>query len=456
MATRLLVRCLLPRHPWPCCLPGRLVRLHSFPFSTTTEAVATADEANARRRHAVEVHVHRAHSRLQERPSSPDVGRQSSRSTHGVLSVEQQRLMTALRRSADALDWKGALCVLDSVPKDPDPTWLLILHSVLSVCCRAMRYDEACDIFYNRLPRHETHAFNMMINLCGRLQRHSEAQDFLKQMDASGVKRDAATYSSVLNQLAVASDWSQALQTLGELKSNAELSTIACWDAVYISAMSACARAAKPAPTRALFEELCTKQAPSAKHYNTMIVSCGADVAAAQAVLREMRAAGITPRIEEWTALMGHSCDFEETKRLYIEARAELPCDSGLEELWAKMLRCAVIAKDLANVKWTLSEMRKAGVDPNSEQALANPSLKRALVRAWVHIANAKREGASVAVQSGNKQRQELQEQQCKAPLPAGWSSATDPATGYDYYWQDRDPTGSTTWCKPSVPSMDM
>ena len=66
--------------------------------------------------------------------------------------------------------------------------------------------------------------------------------------------------------------------------------------------MSACARSRQPTITRALREQLCEKEAPSANHYNALLVSCGVDAEAAAKVLQEIRDTGITPRISDWKA----------------------------------------------------------------------------------------------------------------------------------------------------------
>merc|ERR1719464_202947 len=237
----------------------------------------------------------------------------------------------------------------------------------------------------------------MMINLCGRLQRHDEAQELLRRMDADGVERNGITYNVALNQLAVASAWAAALETLGELKGREELSASTVWSGTYLSTMSACARAQQPVATRALFEELRARQAPTANHWNAVLLSHGTDTAAAKRTFDEMRAAGITPRISDWKVLMRSHRDLEDVKRVYLAAVKELPEGTALEELWATVLRCALDVKDLHCVRWVYQQMREKGVEPNSKQAMATPALRRALNWARDQFVSAKAAAVSAS-----------------------------------------------------------
>merc|ERR1711964_411606 len=40
-----------------------------------------------------------------------------------------------------------------------------------------------------------------------------------------------------------------------------------------------------------------------------------------------------------------------------------------------------------------------------------------------------------------------------KGVLPLGWNFDEDPASGKTYYWQDSNPSGTTTWKRPSPPA---
>jgi len=409
--------------------------------------------AKVRLRSSLEDRLHRVRHRTRDDHESlrRSEGFQKVRDArlHQVIPEEQRKILRALRQSTLALDWQGALSVLPSIPESPGPEWVPVYRSILNVCCKALRLDEAKQLFWEKLPQRDVMSYNMMLGLVGRLRLQAEAETLLKQMDADRVDKNGVTYVVTLQMCQEASHWEAAIASLNELKGKPELDASTSWPGAYLATMSACGRSGKKAETRMLFEELRARGEGYVEgyHWNALIVACYSDSVAARRVFDEMRSSGFTPRIADWKALLGTYRDVAEQRRVYAEAVAALPEGTPLDELWAMLLRTAVGAGDAHGARWAMERMRESGVDPASESA--TPSLRRALswaehllARVWRREAEQRRAARSA--------RRPLP---AEAPLPAGWSSAVDPTSGHRYFWRDADPAGTTTWTRPPAPA---
>lgn len=373
------------------------------------------------------------------------LGRDKARDTRlfSPIGDVQRELLRGLRRNLEALDWEGALSVLEQIPQQPGIEWAPVYRSILHVCCKAMQYEEAHRV-WNQLPSRDVMSYNMMLGLYSRTQRWNELDDLLEQMDLNRVDKTAVTHSVVMNACSEAHRWEQAISILNDIKCTPEFEQTINWEIVYLSAMTACARAREQANVRTLFNELKARGAELQNHhYNALIVAAGSDGVAARAVFDEMRSAGLVPRLTDWRALLGCSrASFADLRGLYEEFRADMP-DSPLEEVWAVLLRCAYSLEDVEAARWVLAEMRANGVDPNSEQAAATPSLRRALRGTWLRLSKARDQ------EDDTNASRPIPSTSSMPPLPAGWSLAVDPGTGLQYYWRNDDPARTTTWERP-------
>ncbi|CAE8711458.1 unnamed protein product [Polarella glacialis] len=297
----------------------------------------------------------------------------------------------------------------------------------------------------------ERHALGM----CSRLQRFEEVDSLIKQMDSEGIERTGVTYAKLMSSCAESQRWSEALTLLTELKSKDELDASTNWDVVYLMSMTACARAGKTDEVRTLLAEMASagKGTVHNSHYNALIVSCGSDGAAALEVFQEMKAAGLTPRAPDWRVLLTCNRDSKEQQRIYAMMRQELPT-APLEEAWAVLLRTALNTEDFDAADWIFEEMRTSGVGPESDRAMATPSLKRAL--RWHGIKLAQATAKAAWQQSNATSASALSSLPGGAPavssaLPTGWASAVDPGTGREYYWRSDSPATTTTWERPLI-----
>lgn len=406
----------------------------------------------------------RAEDRL-HRVRSPDAAMQVNPSNAMKLKMsrpqepldeEQRALLNSIKRSTDSLDWEAALGTLSQLPESAGTQWMPIYRAILNCVCKALRYNEAHHVWM-RLPARDVMSYNSMLGLCSRLQRFDEVDSLLKQMESEGIERTGVTYCQVISSCAESQRWGEALELLGELKSKPLLDASTNWEVAYLMSMTACARAGQTEQVRSLIQELKAggKGNVHNSHYNAMIVSCGSDGPQSQAVFQEMKDAGLYPRAPDWRALLTCNRDPKEQQRLYGLMRQEMP-QAPLEEAWAVLMRNAVTSDDMNAAEWVLQEMRSHGCEPNSDRAMATPSLRRAL---RFHGNKQQQAEARAAWQSSPLFGPGSTTQGAEglptappspAPLPSGWDSAVDPNTGRSYYWRIENPAGSTTWERPS------
>merc|ERR1711957_130001 len=140
-----------------------------------------------------------------------------------------------------AREWQEALEILRLIPEQPDESWMPVYRGILHVCCRSYRYEEAKSV-WSRLPRRDVMSFNMLMSLCGRLQRVDEVHALLSQMEAEGVDPSGVTYTTQLNAWAQSSSWEQAISTMEGLKAaQPALEPTTNFSAAYLSLLTAVA-----------------------------------------------------------------------------------------------------------------------------------------------------------------------------------------------------------------------
>ena len=90
-----------------------------------------------------------------------------------------------------------------------------------------------------------------------------------------------------------------------------------------------------------------------------------------------------------------------------------------------------------------LEEMKSQGCEVDSDQALAVPSLRRAIrdLQEWQMSQKLSKPAAAPAAAAAPSD---------DAGLPDGWQSTLDPSSGQRYYWNVGDPAGTTTWERPT------
>lgn len=357
---------------------------------------------------------------------------------------EQRRLMSVLREHTEALNWQGALELWNTeIPKDAGEEWHVLSRAVLNCLCKAMRYDEAKEVFHSMANR-DTVAYNQMLLMLARLRRFMEFDQLLSRMDKEGVARSSVTYCNIMTKCKENRDWQEAVRTLEEFKARASNDDEAAnWSFVYLAAMSACAKGRQPDQVEKLMREL-QEMDPGAvlpNHWNSWIVSCAPDGERANRVMQEMRDAGFTPSPVDFRSLMVCHRNFEEQRRIYETMRKEHPT-AKLPEAWAVLLRNAVLNGEPHAVDWLRQEMQDHGIPMDSDRAQQVPPLRRAL-RMLEDWQQTERLGAAAAGSVAAAPAP-------PAGLPSGWQSTTDPNTGQPYYWRTEDPAGTVTWQRPS------
>lgn len=376
--------------------------------------------------------------------------RKGEKGGHGVgrfrreleeVPQEQRRLMSVLREHTEALNWQGALELWNTeIPKDAGEEWHVVSRAVLNCLCKAMRYDEAKEIFHSMAKR-DTVSYNQMLLMLARLRRFMEFDQLLSRMDKEGVARSSVTYCNIMTKCKENRDWQEAVRTLEELKAGLSSDEATNWSFVYLAAMSACAKGRQPDQVEKMMREL-QEMDPGAvlpNHWNSWIVSCAPDGERANRVMQEMRDAGFTPSPVDFRSLMVCHRNFEEQRRIYETMRKEHPT-AKLPEAWAVLLRNAVLNEEPQAVDWLRQEMQDNGIPMDSDRAQQVPPRRRALrmLEDWQQTERLGTVAPKAAPAPPG------------AALPSGWQSTTDPNTGQPYYWRTEDPAGTVTWQRPS------
>ena len=161
-----------------------------------------------------------------------------------------------------------------------------------------------------------------------------------------------------------------------------------------------------------------------------------------------MRDAGFTPTAPDYRSLMVCHRNPVEQQKINQSMRQEFP-STDPDEAWAILLRNAVLNEDAETVQWLHQEMHSHGCAMDSDRVRRVPPLRRAvqMLREW-HQTQQLREYLNPLTSKQQAQPEQSPVHPVK-PLPSGWQSTIDPATGHPYYWRVDDPVNTTTWERP-------
>lgn len=394
---------------------------------------------------------------LYRRKNTPDLEESFSKAKYAKdlneVPPEQRRLLRPLKECADTLDWQRALDLFRTqIPEGAGEEWQVVARNVLHCLCKSMRYFEAKEVFHS-LPTKDTVAYNMMLLMLAKLRRTREFEEVLQRMDEEGVPRSHVTYCQIMSKCKESRDWEGALRNLETLISDPSLSEeVSRWSFLYLGAMSACAKARQPGHVAKLMQDLRDKDPKGVlpNHWNSLIISCAPDGERANRAMQEMRDAGFTPTAPDYRSLMVCHRNPAEQQKIYQLMRQEFP-RTDPEEAWAILLRTAVLNEDAEAVQWLDEEMHSHGCPMDSDRVRSVPPLRRAvqMLREWQQTQQL-RESMKLPLTSTKQAQPEQSPVQPEKPLPSGWQSTIDPATGHPYYWRVDDPANTTTWDRPS------
>lgn len=353
------------------------------------------------------------------------------------LTEEQRAMFNTVKDCIYDSHWEGALEVYQKIPEEIDSSWQPVMRVILNCFCKSLRHREAAMVF-ERFPGRDTLAYNMYLNLLARLRHTRDFDKVLQRMEEENIPQSSVTICAIMSMCKETNDWQQALQLLEGLKSDTDADSSI--EVPYLLAMTACARARAKDKVNELFQEGKRNANFRVKcsHYNTLIVACGTDAAAAREVFDQMKAEGFEPSGSDWRALLSsHREDLQGQRGVYNEMREVSPSEP-LEEAWAILLRSAIQEDNSEAVNWAVEEMSRNGCSLDSEHAARVPSLRRAVAQ------------LSEWQQLRPQESAESQAAPAEAALPDGWQSTLDPSSGQRYYWHVGDPAGTTTWERPS------
>lgn len=362
------------------------------------------------------------------------------------LNEEQRAMFNTVKDCIYDSNWEGALEVYQKLPQEIDSSWQPVMRVILNCFCKSLRYREAAMVF-ERFPARDTLAYNMYLNLLARLKHTRDFDRVLRRMEDENIPQSSVTICAILSMCKETSDWQQALQLLEGLKSDTDADSSI--EIPYLLAMTACARARAKDKVNELFQE--GKQNANFRvkcsHYNTLIVACGTDAAAAREVVDQMKADGFEPSGSDWRALLSaHREDLQGQRGIYSQMREVSPSEP-LEEAWAILLRSAIEEDNSDAVNWVMEEMSRNGCSVDSEQAARVPSLRRAVAQLseWQQLRQ-----LGAPAEADAPAEAPAASEASEAALPEGWQSTLDPSSGQRYYWHAGDPAGTTTWERPS------
>eukprot|EP00434_Breviolum_minutum_P035977 symbB.v1.2.031863.t2/scaffold3678.1/size52145/3 len=197
--------------------------------------------------------------------------------------------------------------------------------------------------------------------------------------------------------------------------------------------MSACAKARQPDHVAKLMQDLRDKDPKGVlpNHWNSLIISCAPDGERANRAMQE----GLG---KYYRSLMVCHRNPAEQQKIYRLMRQEFP-RTDPEEAWAILLRTAVLNEDAEAVQWLDEEMHSHGCPMDSDRVRSVPPLRRAvqMLREWQQTQQL-RESMKLPLTSTKQAQPEQSPVQPEKPLPSGWQSTIDPATGHPYYWRGR------------------
>lgn len=268
-----------------------------------------------------------------------------TRQTSSSRSSRHIRASGEMKQLTRGGDFHGALDVFAGVDQ-PDG---VLYDAALHACAKAHWHDRATGI-WDQMPSdtQSVVSYSVMIDLCGRLKRLSEAEQFLERMQGARLQPTIVTLTSMARAYGMADEPQGALKVLEEGSAALAAASHRGRQMFYQVVMSAFARLGDYAKTRELFMQMtssCTH--PDHGHYNALLASCARHNLAptAQAVFEYMRGQGLEPRLEDYNILLGcHRQSLPRCLELYAEMQAKGFRPTGTTQ--QQILEAYVLARD--------------------------------------------------------------------------------------------------------------
>lgn len=327
-----------------------------------------------------------------------------------------------IRELARQRKWEEALEIFRGF-QAPDP---ILSTAAMDACAKSMKLFHARRIFETMGGKHLP-AYNVMINLLGRLKRVDEAEGLLQRLVSEGLEPNDITLCSLINGHGMVQDAASVFRVLEQIKAAGPVSPV-CWSA----AVSACARAGDAERVLELFRMMEAAGSPPGRaEYSSLILARARckDETGAREAMEEMRRKGHKPDVISYTTLMisfyGKPDALEKSTALFADMQGEGVVPDGFA--YNALLFAALDAKNGQRFREILADMDARGIARNRETEKRLRDLEE-LERS----------------QAAGLETQDLR------PLASGWEQRVDAASGHTYFWQTRDPAGTTTWERPT------
>lgn len=350
----------------------------------------------------------------------------------GERNEELKGISTMIRTLSRQRRWQEALHLFSSV-EHPDA---MLTTSAMDACAKSMKLRQTKELF-ERMPTKTIPAYNVFINLLGRLKRVEDAEDLVQRMRTEGLEPTVITMSSLINGYGMVHNAAAAVRVLDDMRSASLQTTTVCYGA----AVSACARAGDYLRVEELIQQMDAQSLQVDQAIcSSLILSCarGKDEARADKAFEELRRRGFTPDVIAYTCRM--TC---------VKGRDALP---KVQELFAQMqgegiqpdsfaynclLQAAIHSRNAKRFDEILEEMAAAGLSRTRETECRIQEMRR--------VEQEDEEEEKLSATASNPPAEPPRE----LPLPEGWCQHVDPASGHTYYWMASDPAGTTTWQRP-------
>lgn len=323
---------------------------------------------------------------------------------------KQQPLVAEVHALGKRRQWEQALALFAGVPSPH----VALREAIVTACAKAAELDHANRLF-DAMPLKTLPAYNAIILMLARRRRSREAIQVFELMQEASIRPSAATYAAVITAHGMVRDAPSAVAAFDEMERRGILGNAITFNAV----LTACGKAGDSQGAKALLSRMEAASVPiRMSHITSAIAACapGKDEIQARDFLAKALALQLKPDVIVYTALIACARSREQAATFLAEMRAaEVRPDAYT---YNQLLQIEVESGEPVRFQELIEQMEREGIRPNRETEV---------------------------------RRQQYSDLTAKrSSLPRGWSAATDPTSGRQYYWHEGDPNGSVTWTQPS------
>lgn len=325
--------------------------------------------------------------------------------------------------------WQDALAILAEAGADAGPK---LRTAALTACADSMELRRG-RIIFQEMPVKVVPACNAYIMLLGRMRQREELADLLSLMREQQLRPTEITYGCLMNAYGLLRDMAGAMKALKDMRAEGMKPSLITFGNI----LAACAKSGEKQQAVALLRDMEVERlVPNLRHYTSIVASCSRskDEGLAREMLQEMRQRNLEPSVMTYTSLVGCLSGPGAQDRAAAIQR-EMAENNVVPDMFFfhELIEVSLNAGNAQRCRELLDQAAGQGLADTKETALKRHRINE-LERDQVAASTAATAPAATIPQG---------------LLPQGWSQARDPASGLDYYWQEANPAGTTTWERP-------